>query len=186
MSLLDTIKKSAKSAVQVFSHISQWDSGISHVISSLPKPKIPRIKLKRPAPKAPKAPKEDAPQKNAFAPFVPRKRPNFALALSAILVLLVVSALAALLISRRPQRTTPTPEETVQHVLDAPPLALRRDLMPPEEPALPDDYLLYRTRRSQWEEAEINRWYQAPDEDALRSLHWANERMIGDLLRETP
>jgi hypothetical protein len=108
------------------------------------------------------------------------------LALSAILVLLVVSAVTALLVSRRPKQTTPIPDEAVQHVLEAPPLTLKRDLMPPEEPALPDDYLLYRTRRSQWEEAEIHRWYQAPDEDALRSLHWANERMIGDLLRESP
>jgi hypothetical protein len=71
-------------------------------------------------------------------------------------------------------------------VAGAVPLTLQNPLIPPQEPAIPDDYLLYRERKSAWSDEEVDRWFTVPDSNMLRDLHTANGKMISDLLRAAP
>jgi hypothetical protein len=66
------------------------------------------------------------------------------------------------------------------------PLFLQNPLIPPEAPAIPDDYLLYRERKRAWSDEEVERWFTAPDDKLLRDLHEANNKMISDLLKAAP
>jgi hypothetical protein len=66
------------------------------------------------------------------------------------------------------------------------PLTLQNPLIPPPEPAIPDDYLLYRERKSAWSDEEVDRWFTVPDSNMLKDLHAANSKMISDLLRAAP
>jgi hypothetical protein len=66
------------------------------------------------------------------------------------------------------------------------PLSLQNPLIPPQEPAIPDDYLLYRERKSAWSDEEVDRWFIVPDSNMLRDLHAANGKMISDLLKAAP
>jgi hypothetical protein len=50
------------------------------------------------------------------------------------------------------------------------PLFLQNPLIPPQEPAIPDDYLLFRERTPAWPQAEVDRWFTAPDAALLRDL----------------
>jgi hypothetical protein len=71
-------------------------------------------------------------------------------------------------------------------VADTVPLTLQNPLIPPQEPAIPDDYLLYRERKSAWSDEEVDRWFTVPDSNMLRDLHAANDKMISELLRAAP
>ena len=66
------------------------------------------------------------------------------------------------------------------------PLSLQNPLIPPQEPTIPDDYLLYRERKSAWSDEEVARWFIVPDSNMLRDLHTANDKMISDLLKAAP
>jgi hypothetical protein len=66
------------------------------------------------------------------------------------------------------------------------PLSLQNPLIPPQQPAIPDDYLLYRERKSAWSDEEVDRWFTIPDSNMLRDLHAANGKMISDLLKAAP
>ncbi|MDR3312073.1 MAG: hypothetical protein LBS64_02950 [Spirochaetaceae bacterium] len=145
-------------------------------------PKFPRIKPHRPAAK-----KTTAPGFRRSWSFISRKRPSLALILSAILVILGVSALSVVVIPRiLPREPTDSTVKIARRVTEAPPLNLQRPLIPLDVPGLPEDYLLYRQRRSRWSAEEIQRWFVPPDENALKALHSANEKMIMNLLQETP
>jgi hypothetical protein len=66
------------------------------------------------------------------------------------------------------------------------PLELSAPLVPPEEPGIPEGYLLWRTRRETWDAADADRWFIPTGEAALKDLHQANKEMIDDLLRSAP
>jgi hypothetical protein len=66
------------------------------------------------------------------------------------------------------------------------PLELSAPLVPPEEPGIPEGYLLWRTRREAWDDTEAERWFIPTGEAALKDLHRANQELIDDLLRSAP
>jgi hypothetical protein len=66
------------------------------------------------------------------------------------------------------------------------PLDLSAPLVPPEEPGIPEGYLLWRTRREAWDSADAERWSIPTGEAALKDLHQANQELIDDLLRSAP
>jgi hypothetical protein len=113
-----------------------------------------------------------------------------------IIVVFVVSGLLVLANSN-----SATKEDTVANVaapetaaLNLPdvyttglsPLELSAPLVPPEEPGVPEGYLLWRTRRETWDADEAERWFIPTGEAALKDLHQAKQALIDDLHRSAP
>lgn len=100
------------------------------------------------------------------------------LALSVGLILLAFIALIIVLIQTRPQKQPPEP--TVQpFTADAP-------LFIPDAPSLTQDYYPSRIPGKTWSSEDIEKWFTTPDEETMRSLENANDKIISDILGAAP
>ena len=123
------------------------------------------------------------------------KRLTLPLIISGIIVVFVVAGILVLVnTGSAPKADTGERVTTETAVFDLPdayttglsPLELSAPLVPPEEPGIPEGYLLWRTRREAWDDTEAERWFIPTGEAALKDLHQANQELIDDLLRSAP
>ncbi|MDR3284218.1 MAG: hypothetical protein LBS97_03440 [Treponema sp.] len=116
-----------------------------------------------------------------------KKKGLFPLVISALIALFVFGGLSAAIVgSIRSGSAQKAQEVSALPSAGEAPLFLQNPLIPPEQPGIPDDYLLYRERSSAWSNKEVDRWFIVPDSNMLRELHEANDKMISDLLRAAP
>jgi hypothetical protein len=113
-----------------------------------------------------------------------KKITGFPLIVSALLAAFVILGILGAILNSVPERNArPQP---VMPLAGESPLNLQNSLIPPEGPALPDDYLLYRERHIPWPDDEVSRWFTVPDAGMLRELHESNGALISDLLKAAP
>jgi hypothetical protein len=113
------------------------------------------------------------------------------LIISGIIVIFVV---AGILVVTHTNSTSKADAAAETAALDLPdsfttglsPLELSAPLVPPEEPGIPEGYLLWRTRREAWDELDADRWFIPTGDAAIKDLHRANQELIDDLLRSAP
>jgi hypothetical protein len=113
-----------------------------------------------------------------------RHHPLFALSMIAVSGVLVIGAIAGIVVGAGRARSRSVPNKIP--VAAPASLFLQNSLVPPPEPGVPDDYLLYRERKSMWTQQEVDRWFIVPNAEMLQELHNSNEKMISDLLKAAP
>ena len=99
-------------------------------------------------------------------------------AVSAGLICLAFIALIILLIQTRPQKPAPAPELPAFEA-DAP-------LFIPDAPSIQQDYFPYRIPGKTWSSEDIEKWFTAPDEETMRALEQANDKIISDITGAAP
>ncbi len=73
-----------------------------------------------------------------------------------------------------------------------PPEKTRRTFVPdqpllvPPAPAVPSGYLTARQPETAWTEEETARWFSFPDEDEIRELGDANDRIVTEIVGTAP
>jgi hypothetical protein len=102
-----------------------------------------------------------------------------------VLGLLIVFTISGIIVIAVGSGTPNTAARTTSRTVGAPLLFMHPPL-PPAESSVPDDYLLYRTRRSFWDTKEAGQWFTPPNSAMLEQLHSANSAMIHNLLEAAP
>jgi hypothetical protein len=128
--------------------------------------------------------KLDALREKIAATVNPGHKKTFAVVTAGILVLLALSGFIIVAVqsgnapprSAKQKRVKNSPEKTY---------TVLHPILPPV-PAEQHDYLLFRSRRQQWDEQDAAQWYTAPTEAMMDQLHVSNNSLINNLLDSVP
>ncbi|MCR5724162.1 MAG: hypothetical protein K6G80_03655 [Treponema sp.] len=99
-------------------------------------------------------------------------------AVSAGLTFLALIAVIIVLIQTSPKKAPPEPEAP-QFTADAP-------LFIPDAPVIEQDYYPSRITEKVWSGDDISTWFTTPNEEALKSLEQANDKIIKDITGAAP
>ncbi|MBR0154942.1 MAG: hypothetical protein IJM22_02595 [Treponema sp.] len=103
--------------------------------------------------------------------------------LSIIITVIVVLFFLALIVFTV-QACHPQKEKTI--IKSELPLNPDQKIVTPDGPSIPDGYTLTREPHDKWTEDEAIEYFTFPDEDALKKLETANDKLVDDILGEAP
>ena len=109
--------------------------------------------------------------KDAFSDFAHKK--PLLLAVIVIVVFLFTAGLIILMIQTTPDKKTEF-KEAEPFNQDAP-------ILIPDSPDIEKEYYPNRVTENQWTKEEIDRWFTFPEEETMKELEIANDKIVNDI-----
>ncbi len=95
-----------------------------------------------------------------------------------IVVFLFFAGLIILMIQTTPVKKVPV-KEAEPFTQDAP-------VIIPDSPDIEKDYYPARITENQWQKEEVNKWFTYPEEETLKELEKANNKIVDDITGAAP
>ena len=114
--------------------------------------------------------------KENFSDFAHEKPVLFAVIV--LIVLLFFAGLVILMIQTTPEKKA-EPRQVEKFEQDSP-------LLIPDAPDIEKDYYPNRITENQWSKEEINRWFTFPEDETMKELEKANDKIVNDILDAAP
>ncbi len=106
-----------------------------------------------------------------------RKKPLL-IAFICIVVFLFLAGLVILMIQTAPVKKTA--------VREAEPFTQDAPVLIPDAPDIEKEYYPNRITENQWSKEEINRWFTFPEEETMKELEKANDKIANDISDAAP
>lgn len=95
-----------------------------------------------------------------------------------IVVFLFFAGLIILMIQTSPVKKTEIPQ--------ADPFTADNPVLPPDSPDIEKEYYPNRITENQWSQEEINKWFTYPEEETMKELEKANDKIVDDITGAAP
>ena len=102
---------------------------------------------------------------------------KIALIVSSLILIMIICVILLIVVGSNKKDTKPKYEEE---------LILSNELMIPEGPEIPKDYVYSREKKEKWSKEEADQWYTPPSENDMKGLQKANDILIDNILGAAP
>ena len=114
--------------------------------------------------------------KDTFSDFAHEK--PLLLAVISIIVVLFFAALVVLMIQTAPEKN---------EILKEPePFTADSPVLIPDPPDIEKEYYPSRITENQWSKDEVKKWFTFPEDDTMKELEKANDKIVNDILDAAP